>query len=219
MAEENGLAGNPTAPADGYSQPAEEEGEATSNELRHHKRKKHLLYGVAFAIFLAGIFVLFSITFTRIRNPQIRLQSASFSSISFQYPDNVTSSPSFNVSMNAVLGIKNTNFGPYKYDSTTVYVYDTGIQVGSATIPKSKASSRSTKKINVPVILASPTNLSASSIIGHEINAGLIFLTIQSELNGKVELMFGLKKKKTIYLDCSALYVMFNVGLQTVICS
>ncbi|KAG5542391.1 hypothetical protein RHGRI_022057 [Rhododendron griersonianum] len=84
--------------------------------------------------------------------------------------------------MNAVLGIKNTNFGPYKYDSTTVYFYNDGIQVGSAIIPKSKASFQPTKKINVLVNLVSPTNLTWSSPMGMDIDGRLISLTIKSEL-------------------------------------
>ncbi|XP_058181444.1 late embryogenesis abundant protein At1g64065-like [Rhododendron vialii] len=222
MAEEN-KEGYPTAPpADGSSRSAEEAGKATSNELRRQKRKKLLLYGLAFVIFLTGIIiVLFSTTFMKIRTPEIQFQSGTFGYFNVQFFDaaNESKSPSFNVSMNAVLGIKNSNFGPYKYDSTTVYFFDNGIQVGSAIIPKSKASFRSTKKINVPVNLVSPTNLSMSSLIGFEIGTGLISLTIQSELNGKVELMFGVKKKKTIDLNC---YVDILSGAQeitTIICN
>ncbi|KAI8540413.1 hypothetical protein RHMOL_Rhmol09G0261900 [Rhododendron molle] len=225
MAEEN-KAGYPTAPpADGDSRSAEEAGEATSNELRHQKRKKLLLYGVAFVIFLTGIIivliVLFSTTFMKIRTPEIQFQSGTFGYFNVQFFDvgNESKSPLVNVSMNAVLRIKNTNFGPYKYDSTTVYFYDYGIPVGSAIIPKSKASFRSTKKINVPVNLVSPTNLSISSFIGIEIGSGLISLTTQSELNGQVELMFGVKKKKTIDLNCYVEILSAAQEIETVICN
>ncbi|KAE9451706.1 hypothetical protein C3L33_16398, partial [Rhododendron williamsianum] len=225
MAEEN-KAGDPTAPpADGDSQSAEEAGEATSNELRRQKRKKLLLYGVALVIFLTGIIivliVLFSTTFMKIRTPEIQFQSGTFSYFNVQFADfsDESKSPSFNVSMNAVLGIKNTNFGPYKYDSTTVYFYDDGYQVGSAIIPKSKASFQSTKKINVPVNLVSPTNLSITSSIGFEIDTGLISLTIQSKLNGKVELMFGVKKKKTIDLNCYVDILSLAQEIESIICN
>lgn len=213
MAEEY-KAGYPLAPANNYSRSDEEAfGAATSSKRCRKKWKKCLLYGVAFAIFQTGIIVLFTLTVMKVWTPKFRLQSANVFNVQ------TTTTPSYNLTMNTVLAIKNTNFGPYKYDNTTVYFYHRGIQVGSAFIPESKASFRSTKKVKVAVNLVSPTNLASNSQMATDISSGVLPLTSQSELNGKVELMLVLKKKKAIDLNCTMDVVVSSQELQTVQCN
>ncbi|KAG5558693.1 hypothetical protein RHGRI_008599 [Rhododendron griersonianum] len=186
--QKSGYDGHPLAPTNGYARSDAEAATTNTEELRRQKRKKYLIYFAAFVIFQTLIIVLFSLTVMKVKTPKFRVRST--------YSFNTLDVPQMNTSftLNAQFGIKNTNFGPYKYDSTTVYFQYNGIEVGSAFIPKSKANFLSTKKINVPVDL----NLS-----GDTSNSGYLTLTSTARLTGKVELMLIMKKKKAVNMDCT----------------
>ncbi|KAH7856275.1 hypothetical protein Vadar_034782 [Vaccinium darrowii] len=211
--QKSGYDGHPLAPVNGYARSDAEAAPAhDAEELRRQKRKKWLLYGIAFVVFQTAIIVLFSLTVMKVKTPKFRVRSSSFNTVDVQ-PTN----PSFSLNMNAQFGVKNTNFGPYKYDSTTVYFYYNGIQVGSAIIPKSKASFLSTKKINVVVDLTS-ANITSNPNLASDLNAGILPLTSTSRLNGKVELMLIFKKKKAVNMNCTMNVNTTTRELQNVVC-
>ncbi|GFY84201.1 hypothetical protein Acr_03g0009750 [Actinidia rufa] len=190
MAEKAQQQGYPLAPANGYSRSDEEAGRSMSDEERCQKRKKWALYIIAFVIFQTGIIVLFSMTVMKFRTPKFRLRSAT----SFETFD--TQASSFNVMMNTQLGIKNTNFGPFKYGNSTVAFYYRGTQIGSVFIPKSKANFRRTKKLNVVVSLIAPTNLASNSEWTNDVSSGIVPLTSTSRLSGKIEIMFIYSRRR-----------------------
>ncbi|KAH7853773.1 hypothetical protein Vadar_006405 [Vaccinium darrowii] len=211
--QKSGYDGHPLAPTNGYTRSDEEAATAhDAQELRRQKRKKWLLYGIAFVVFQTAIIVLFSLTVMKVKTPKFRVRSSSFNTVDVQ-----PTSPSFTLNMNAQFGVKNTNFGPYKYDSTTVYFYYNGIQVGSAIIPKSKASFLSTKKINVVVDLTS-ANITSNPNLASDLNAGILPLTSTSRLNGKVELMLIFKKKKAVNMNCTMNVNTRTSELENVVC-
>ncbi|KAH7853446.1 hypothetical protein Vadar_002508 [Vaccinium darrowii] len=197
MAEREHRQASPLAPSNAYSRSDAEAASADSAELRRQKRKKWLMYGIAFVIFQTGIIVLFSLTVMKVKTPKFRVRSASFNNMNVQ-----TTNSSFALNMNAQFGVKNTNFGPYKYDSTTVNFLYNNILVGSADIPKSKANFLSTKKINVAVDLTS-ANVTGHPNLASDLNNGILPLTSTSRLNGKVELMLIFKKNKAVNMDCT----------------
>ncbi|XP_058206044.1 uncharacterized protein LOC131319687 isoform X1 [Rhododendron vialii] len=192
MSEREHRQASPLAPMNAYSRSDAEEATADPGELRRQKRKKYLIYFAAFVVFQTAIIVLFSLTVMKVKTPKFRVRSSS--SI------NTVNVPQTNTSftLNAQFGIKNTNFGPYKYDSTTVNFLYNGIPVGSAVIPKSKANFLSTKKVNVPVDLTSTDANWAS-----DLSSGNLSLTSTSRLTGKVELMLIFKKKKAVNMNCT----------------
>ncbi|KAE9451709.1 hypothetical protein C3L33_16392, partial [Rhododendron williamsianum] len=134
----------------------------------------------------------------KVRNPKFRVRSALFDNFDVQS----TATPSFNLNGNVQLGIKNANFGPYKYNNSTVYFYHGDTAVGSAVISKSKAQFRRTKKFNVAVNLTA-TNIAANSQLATDITNGTVPLTSRSTLTGKVELMLIFKKKKSVNMNCT----------------
>ncbi|XP_058206043.1 uncharacterized protein LOC131319686 [Rhododendron vialii] len=188
--QKSGYDGHPLAPVNGYARSDAEAATTNTEELRRQKRKKYLIYFAAFVVFQTLIIVLFSLTVMKVKTPKFRVRSSSWiNMVDVQQT-------SFTLNMNAEFGIKNTNFGPYKYDSTMVYFQYNGIQVGSAVIPKSKANFLSTKKINVPV------DLSSANLSGNTSNSEYLTLTSTARLSGKVELMLIFKKKKAVNMDC-----------------
>ncbi|KAG5533826.1 hypothetical protein RHGRI_027879 [Rhododendron griersonianum] len=182
-------------------------------ELRRQKHKKWLLYGLAFVIFQSAIIALFTLTVMKVRNPKFRVRSAAFENFDVQTASNA----SFNLRTNVALGIKNTNFGPYKYDNSTIYFYYGDTEVGSAVISKSKAQFRRTKKFTVAVDLAS-TNLAGNSQLATDIGSGIVPLSSRSILTGKVELMLIFKKKKSVNMNCTMEINTNTQMLQNITC-
>ncbi|XP_059627411.1 uncharacterized protein LOC132270237 [Cornus florida] len=157
------------------------EGEGQSKELQRNKRMKCFAYVLAFAVFQTGVILIFVLVFLKIRTPKFRLHSATFENF------NVTAS-SFQMRMNAELDVKNANFGPYKFDNSSITFFYRGAQVGNGFISKASARFRSTKKFNVTIDLSS-TKLPSSAELGSDLKSGILPLTSHSTLNGKVEQM------------------------------
>ncbi|KAL6972001.1 hypothetical protein U1Q18_031684 [Sarracenia purpurea var. burkii] len=185
------------ATANGDNRRDEEVAGVPSDELRRQKRKKCILYIIVFAIFQIAVITIFSVTVMKVKNPKFRVRSATFGTFDVQ-----TANPSFNLMMNVEVGVKNTNFGPYKFDNSTIYFYYGDTEVGSASIPKSKANFKSTKKLTVSMDLTS-TNVASNSGLGTQLGSGILPLTSRSRLTGKVELMLIMKKKKSVDMDCT----------------
>ncbi|XP_052180830.1 late embryogenesis abundant protein At1g64065-like [Diospyros lotus] len=186
----------------------------STDEIRRKKRLRWLLYIVAFVIFQAGVIALFTMTVMKFRTPKFRLRSATFDAVDFQTSGN----PSFNVSMNALLAVKNTNFGGYKFDETTVHFFYKNTEVGSAMVPKSKAKFRSTKKLKVEAELTVPASLARNSELAKDLNSGILPLRSQAKMEGKITLMFVFKKKRSTNLDCSMEINSKTKQLQNLIC-
>ncbi|XP_059627416.1 late embryogenesis abundant protein At1g64065-like [Cornus florida] len=165
--------------------------EAQSKELKRQKRKKLILYIAAFVVFQTIVIVIFSLTVMKVKTPKFRVRAASFETL------NVNAS-SFDMRMNARLGVKNTNFGPYKFDNSTITFFYKGAAVGNAIVPKSTAKFQSTKRFNVTIDLSS-----SSSEIATDFSSGILRLSCTSRLTGKVELMLVMKKKKAINMNCT----------------
>lgn len=191
-----------------------ETGTADSEELRRQKRKKYLLYFVAFVIFQTAIIVIFTLTIMKVRTPRFRVRSATFDRFDTGSP----TSPSFDLSMNARLGVKNANFGKYKYQSTTMSFFYKDRQVGEAVIPKSSVGWRTTKKFNVVVNLTSANNLPSTSELGTDLGNGILPLTSQAEMRGKVALTFIFNKKKNTKMNCTMDVVIATKELNNISC-
>ena len=94
----------------------EEFGSKTSaEELKRKKRIKLAIYIATFAVFQTIVILVFALIVMRVKTPKVRLGN----NVKFH---NVTTgnstSPSFDINFATQLRVKNTNFGPYKYDST-----------------------------------------------------------------------------------------------------
>jgi len=98
--------------------------------------------------------------------------------------------------------VKNTNFGPYKYDGTNATFTYQGLMVGRVSIPEAKAGLRSTKTVSV-IVYVNSNGLPSTSSLASDLNAGVLTLNSHAKFNGKVELLFVMKKKKTTQMNCT----------------
>ncbi|KAI6707174.1 hypothetical protein NL676_010136 [Syzygium grande] len=122
------------------------------------------------------------------------------------------------MSFNAPIRVKNTNWGPFKYGASTVNFTYGGVEVGQGIIPKGKANFKSTKKIDVYVAVSS-ANLTSTSALGNELNSGNITLNSQGELKGKVTVMFMFKKTKISRMNCTMVINTSAKAVTSVQCS
>ncbi|KAL2486886.1 LEA 2 domain-containing protein [Abeliophyllum distichum] len=99
---------------------------------------------------VTGIIMLFALTVMKIRTPKFRVRSATFENFNVGTPTN----PSFSSRMNAEFGIKNANFGHFKYQNSTVRFFYGLTQVGELVVQKARAKARSTRKFNAVVELS-----------------------------------------------------------------
>ncbi|CAI9092323.1 OLC1v1027523C1 [Oldenlandia corymbosa var. corymbosa] len=183
---------------DAYAVHDQESGTAQSKEFRKKKRVKCLAYILAFAVFQTGIILIFALTVMKIRTPKFRVRNATFENFDVGTPAN----PSFNLRMNAEIGVKNANFGTFKFESAPiVFLYD-GSPVGQGIVPATQAGWRTTKKLNVVVDLSSGI-LANKTQLGNDISSGILELNALSSLTGKVRLTFVFKKKKTTNMNCT----------------
>ncbi|BFG31822.1 hypothetical protein CerSpe_180960 [Prunus speciosa] len=72
------------------------------------------------------------------------------------------------MSFTTQIRVKNTNFRPYKYDSSSLSFQYQGVTLGQVVIPKGKARWRSTENTGATVILNNKALGSNSSILGKQ---------------------------------------------------
>ncbi|KAI3422689.1 LEA_2 domain-containing protein [Psidium guajava] len=169
-------------------------------EAKRKKRMKWTIGIIAFVIFQVVQALFFVLVIMKFRSPKFRVGDFAVQTLTV----GTEASPSFDMSFIAPIRVKNTNWGPFKYDASIVNFTYGGVQVGQAIIPKSKANFKSTKKIDVSVTLSS-ANLPSSinSNLGSELSSEVITLDSQGELKGKITVMFMFKKTKTSQMNCT----------------
>ncbi|KAG2681026.1 hypothetical protein I3760_11G125500 [Carya illinoinensis] len=213
---------HPLAPANTYPRSDEESNTSQSDEqLKRKKRIRLAMYIAAFAVFQTIVIVIFSLTVMKVKTPKLRLSStAEFLKLNTSTStggSTQASPPFFDIRFITQISVKNTNFGPYKYDSTNATFLYQGVTVGEFIIPKGKARMLSTKKVDVTVNLNSNAIKSTTSL-GSELETGLLKLDSQAKLSGKVELMFVMKKKKSAQMNCTVSIHLSNRAFQDLSC-
>ncbi|XP_050379123.1 uncharacterized protein LOC126796355 [Argentina anserina] len=179
----------------------------SEEELKRQKRIKLFTYIGIFIVFQIIVMTVFGLTVMKVKTPKVR-----FGAINVQELTSAPATPSFNTRFTTQIRVKNKNWGPYKFDAGTATFMYQGVSVGQVTIPKSKVGMRSTKKIDVTMSL-STDGLPSSSTLSNELNSGVLTLTSQAKLTGKVELMLIMKKKKSASMDCT---IAFDLSTKTV---
>ncbi|KAI6707175.1 hypothetical protein NL676_010137 [Syzygium grande] len=191
----------------------DQESQQLTDEERRKKKMKWTIGITAFIIFQVVQALFFVLVIMKFKSPKFRVGEFDLQSLNV----GTQASPSFDMTFIAPIRIKNTNWGPFKYDATTVNFVYGGVQLGQVAIPKSKANFKSTKKIDASVTLNS-TNLPSDSTLASELNSGVITLNSQGELKGKVTVMFMFKKNKTSQMNCTMAIDVSTKALKSLEC-
>ena len=201
---------DPLAPANGYTR-SDAESLQSADDLKRKKRIKLAVYIGIFIVFQIIVITVIGLTVMKVKTPKVRLGN-----INIQDLNSVPATPSFDLKFTTQIMIKNTNWGPYKFDASNVTFLYQGATVGQVDIPKSKAGMLSTKKVNVEVSLSS-SSLSSSNL-GSELSSGVLTLNSAAKLTGKVELMLIMKKKKSSNMDCTIAFELSSKTLRSLQC-
>ncbi|XP_030530256.1 late embryogenesis abundant protein At1g64065-like [Rhodamnia argentea] len=204
---------NPLAPSSAQN-PSNDQ-ESLRNHMEQERRQKRLklaAYIAAFTVFQVIVILVFVLVIMKVRTPKFRVGTPRIQALTTSTAG--SGSPSFNMTILAPIRLKNPNFGPYKYDSTTIVFAYGDATVGRVAIPKDKADFKSTKKIDATVTLSSSSlSGTSNSSLGTELSSGVLTLTSSANLNGKFQLMLIFKKKKSTSMDCT---MKIDVSAQTV---
>ncbi|XP_022862928.1 late embryogenesis abundant protein At1g64065-like [Olea europaea var. sylvestris] len=117
------------------------------------------------------------------------------------FNSNNANSTSIDMQLLTQISVKNTNFGHFKYDNSTLTILYNGMPVGEAVIPRGRAKARKTQKFNISVGVSSD-RLSGNTNLGNDMNSEVIRLSSHAKLSGKVHLMKVIKKKKSGEMNC-----------------
>ncbi|XP_050379124.1 uncharacterized protein LOC126796356 [Argentina anserina] len=196
----------PLAPENSYIR-SEAESLISEDELKRRKRIRLFTYICIFIVFQIIVMTAFGLTVMKVKTPSIRLGETNVQSF-----NSVAATPSFITSFTTQIWVKNTNWGPYMFDGSIATFLYQGVAVGQVLIPKSKAALHSTKKISVSVSL-NTDELPSNSTLCSELNSGIMTLSSQAKLTGKVELMLIMKMKKSATMDC---ITAFDLSTKTV---
>ncbi|XP_048422514.1 late embryogenesis abundant protein At1g64065-like [Pyrus x bretschneideri] len=178
------------------------------------KNKKCLAYVAIFIVFQIIVITAFALTVMKVKGPKVRFVTITADNFS---STGSNSDPSLSLNLVTEIAVKNTNFGHFKYQNSTVTIYYSGQAIGTADIPQGKAKARSTRRTGV-IISINTDKLSGSTNLGSDINSGVVPLTSEATLKGKVELMKIIKKNKSGKMSCSMSLNLTNRAIQDLKC-
>ncbi|XP_062119579.1 late embryogenesis abundant protein At1g64065-like [Humulus lupulus] len=188
---------------------------SSSQEFNRQKRRKIFQYIAIFIVFQIIVISVFVLVVMRVKSPKVTLSDVDLQSLKTA----TLPSPTFDVVLGAEVRIKNSNFGPYKFEDGVVSFTYEGIVVGQVLIPKGKVGMKSTKEVDVTVSLSS-ANLAGfgNNNLGSELSAGVLTLSSITVMKGKVELMGIIKKNKAAEMNCFLAFDLPSNMLRTLDC-
>lgn len=203
---------NPLSPANANLRSDHEAATLQSQaELKRKKRIKVGIYVTVFVVVQIIVGTVIALTVMRVKTPRLRLGEIKLQNITA-----VPATPSFDLNFTTQIRVKNTNWGPYKFDASNVTFEYEGETLAQLSIPKGKAGMLSTKKYDVSVSLNSKGL--KNSNLGSDLNTGVLSLTSTARLTGKVELMMVMKKKKAIGMYCRLEFNLSTKQIQFMKC-
>lgn len=206
----------PTHPLACTSCHARLEGEAASTEkqTKLKNRLKYFFFIVALTAVETGIILLFALTILKFKTPSFRVRAVALQTLRVGN----TSDPYFNIAFKAEFNVKNRNFGHFSYHNTTVHFYYEDVKVGKAFIHKSGVDARSTRKFYIIVKLTSSYVSRSSILFNQDLSSGILPISMQSKLRGRVTVLKLLKDDRSTNLNCNMDIVVRKRQLRNLKC-
>lgn len=192
----------------------EEEALSTEKQTKLKNRLKYYFFIVALTALETGIILLFALTILKFKTPSFRVRAVAVQTLRVGN----TSNPYFNLAFKAEFNVKNRNFGRFSYHNTTVYFYYQDVRVGKAFIHKSRVDARSTRKFYINVKLTSSYVSRSSILFNQDLNSGILPISLQSKLRGRVTVLKLLKSDRATNLNCNMDIVVKKRQLRNLKC-
>ncbi|XP_021820490.1 uncharacterized protein LOC110762193 [Prunus avium] len=210
MAEKTNQA-YPLAPSNGYTR-SDGESQLSADELKRKKRIKLAIYITIFVVFQIIVITAMSLTVMKVKNPRFRLGN-----INVQSFESVSATPSFDTKFTTQIKIKNSaNWGSYKFSAANITFQYRGENFAVIDVAKGKAGWLSTIKRNAEVTLNSTAITNPN--LGSDLSSGVLTLNSVGRLNGKVAIMFIMKKKKATNMNCTIAFDVATKKLKSLQC-
>ncbi|MED6156475.1 hypothetical protein PIB30_014694 [Stylosanthes scabra] len=171
-----------------------------------HKEQKQsskcLVHTLACFVTLFGVCLVFASNVLRVRELKIEMKSAKMMHLS--YSINSPSYASYNVTMIVSVKIINPNYGHFSYHNSSVKFLYGVISVGERGIVGSRVEGRDSKEFNVMVnARCNNKELGLSENVTNNImNSGVMKIRSYAELDGVVEVLKIVNKRKNIVMAC-----------------
>lgn len=183
--------------------------------LQKRRRIQRSTSLVVFAILLISVIALCALFMVKFRTPKFRIRSATFDTFSFD----TSVIPSFNIGMDTEFDVKNTNFGHFRYENTTVEFYYRGIKIGEALVRQARVSARSTWQFDMLVNLSS-ANITVNSVeFALDFSSGIFPLSSTSRMRGNITVWKVFKNNKSTNMNCTMNIVVGSRQLQNIKCT
>ncbi|VVA31486.1 PREDICTED: late embryogenesis abundant [Prunus dulcis] len=177
------------------------------------KNRKCLAYVAIFIVFQAIVITVFALTVMKIKGPKVRFSSA----VAENFSSTNSNSSSLSFTLVTRFSVKNTNFGHFKYQNSNVTILYAGQAIGMADVPRGRAKARSTRRTDVTISI-NTDNLTGTTNLASDMNSGLVPLTSEATLKGKVQLMKVMKKNKSGKMSCTMSVNLANRAVQDLKC-
>lgn len=174
---------------------------ATFKALRKERSGKCFVYVFAAIVILCFFALVFALIVLRFRFPDVNLSSVAVKNLRLSN-GTASLSSSFSATLAAEMTIKNTNFGRFNLENSTMSVLYGGMSVGDIRIGPLSVKARETKKMNVAVGVKS-NRLSDTKNLSSDMIAGMLKLNSYARLSGRVNFLDIIKKRKISGLNCS----------------
>ncbi|XP_062074961.1 late embryogenesis abundant protein At1g64065-like [Humulus lupulus] len=185
-----------------------ESDDSTNKEL-HHRRKMRRLYLVAVVVLILTVGILvFSITIFHINAPSFRIRSFTIDELT------ISSANTVDMKFEAEMGIKNTDFGHFDFEQTSLSFFYRGARLAlghddddhdDSLIDQGIVKARSTKKIKFSAEMGTTSSMSAE-----DIESRYFTLNCKATMNGTIHLMKLIKRKRSSEMNCNV-----NINLYT----
>ncbi|XP_010261401.1 PREDICTED: uncharacterized protein LOC104600247 [Nelumbo nucifera] len=174
---------------------SEQEAAPSARRKRNMKCFAYIVIGVILQTLIIVVFALFVL---RIKRPSLKLSHVKIDSVS-----------SGSIRLNALLAVKNKNFGHYKYESSILTFSYQDTIVGQAVIQAGRTKARKTQRLDFII------NATSSQFSG---NSGMITLSTHAKLSGKVHLFKVMKKRKSTQMNCTMTADLSTMNISNLSC-
>lgn len=192
----------------------EEEAASSEKKTKLKNRLKYYLFIVALTALETGVILLFALTILKFKTPSFRVRAVAVQALRIGN----TTNPYFSIAFKAEFNVKNRNFGPFSYENTTVYFYYEDVKVGKAFVHKARVDARATRKFYISVKLTSSYVSRSSLLFIQDLNSGILPISIQSKLRGRVTVLKLLKNDRAANLNCNMDVVVKKRRLKNLKC-
>ncbi|WOH06719.1 hypothetical protein DCAR_0626147 [Daucus carota subsp. sativus] len=192
----------------------EQEAASSEKQTQLKSRLKYYFFIVALTAVETGIILLFALTILKFKTPSFRVRVVAVQALRVGN----TSDPYFSMALKAEFNVKNRNFGHFSYENSTVYFYFEDVKVGKAFIHKSRVDARSTRRFFISVKLTSSYVSRNSILCIQDLNAGILPISMQAKLRGRVTVLKLLKNDRATILNCKMDVVVKKRQLKNLKC-